>query len=123
MMALLGGLLSAHADSYTYLNVETTSGTVISIEAASATITFADGYLLSGTEKIAALTELSKMYFSNEKGSGSTGISSITSDSDFSIDQADAIYDLSGRQVDKSQVKKGVYIVKKGSETHKMQVR
>ena len=119
--ALLGVMLAAQADEYNYLSVEKTDGTVISLSASDLTITFTDGYLMAGTEKIAALTDLSKMYFSN---TGATGINSIIDDENISIGDADAIYDLNGRQLPQgAQLHKGVYIVKKNGRTLKVQVR
>ena len=120
--ALLMVMLSAQAGDYTYLNVEKADGTVISLTASDLTITFADGYLVAGSEKIAALTDLSKMYFSNTEGT--TGISSISDGEDFTAGDADAVYDLSGRQLPQgSQLRKGVYIVKKNGRTLKMHVK
>ena len=120
--ALLGVMLTAQADEYKYLSVEKTDGTVVSLSASDLTITFADGYLVAGTEKVAALAELSKMYFSNTEGT--TGINSITDSEGFSIGEAEAVYDLNGRQLPQgSQLHKGVYIAKKNGKTFKVQVR
>ena len=111
--ALLGVMLAAQADEYNYLSVEKTDGTVISLSASDLTITFTDGYLMAGN--------LSKMYFSN---TGATGINSIIDDENISIGDADAIYDLNGRQLPQgAQLHKGVYIVKKNGRTLKVQVR
>ena len=73
-------------------------------------------------EKI-LLSELSVMRFSNEIIG--TGISSLEADGD-SIDpgEADAIYDLSGRQIpSEAQLKKGIYIIKKGNKTSKIIIK
>lgn len=120
--ALLCGMLTVQASDYSYLNVEKADGTVVSLPASDLTITFADGYLMAGSEKVAALSELSKMYFSNT--GRTTGITGISDDGDFSIDEADAVYDLSGRQLPQgSQLRQGVYIVKKNGRPLKVQVR
>ena len=120
--AFLAMQLSVQAADYNYLNVEKTDGTVISLSSSDLMITFADGYLVAGFEKIAALSELSKMYFSNTEGT--TAINGISADDDFSIADADAVYDISGRQLSQnSQLRQGVYIVKKNGRTLKVQVR
>ncbi len=60
--------LTILADDYKYLNVETADGDVISLDASSLSMSFSDGYLMSGSLHVAALSELNKMYFSNEEG-------------------------------------------------------
>ncbi len=67
--AFMSFVLSIQADDYSYLNVETTDGTVISLDASSLSMSFSNGYLMSGSKKVASLSDLTKMYFSNEKGS------------------------------------------------------
>lgn len=56
---------------------------------------------------------------------GSTAISSISlNDSEtLSIDDADAVYDLQGREIEPSQVTKGLYIIKKGNTTKKIIIK
>jgi len=121
---LLGTALAASADDYAYLNIVKADGTGISLPATEATITFADGYLVTGSEKI-LLSELSVMQFSNESVSSTTAISSPTeADTDFSLSDADAVYDLNGRQLSTdAQLRPGVYIIKKGNTTKKIQVK
>lgn len=117
---LLSSLSAAQADDYAYLNILKSDGTGITLPANGTTITFADGYLVAGSEKI-ALSELSVMRFSN----WDTAINSVETDAETpDISEADAIYDLNGRQIPSgTQLKKGVYIVKKGNTTQKVQIR
>jgi len=119
---LLGAALTASADDFAYLNVVKTDGTGLSLSASSATISFADGYLVVGDEKI-LLTELTALRYSNEEIS-TTSIGELSIDDAFSVDDADAIYDLNGRQLDKNNVTaKGIYVIKKGSQIRKIQIK
>ena len=58
------------------------------------------------------------MYFSDTDET--TGIEEMTSDV---LDEAISIYDLQGHQIDKEQMRKGVYIVKTKSKTQKILVK
>ena len=120
---LLGTMLTASADDYAYLNIIKTDGTGITLPASGATLTFEDGYLVAGSEKI-LLTELSSMRFSNE----TTGLDDLTisQQDNLTIEECDAIYDMQGRQIVKSsngQLRPGIYIIKKGNTTEKIQIR
>lgn len=120
---LFGAALTASADDYAYLNIVKTDGTGVTLPATGATITFEDGYLVAGSERI-LLADLSAMRFSNE----ATALDNLTiSQSDnFSIEEADAVYDMQGREIAKSsvgQMRPGVYIIKRGNTTKKIQIR
>jgi hypothetical protein len=124
---LLSTTLLVHAGDYDYLTIESSDGSKTSLTAVGLTITFSDGKLVAtnGSESATlSLSALSKMRFADTNNSTETAISSIdTTDDGFDIDDADAIYDLSGRQVPPTSVKKGIYIIKKGQETRKIQVK
>ena len=126
---LLGFAVIASADNYKYLTIESSDGNQTSLNAVGLTISFSGGNLVAsnGTESATiSLSTLSAMRFSATKDSSGNeaGIStaSITDDG-FSIKEADAIYDINGRQVPLSDVKKGIYIIKKGQTTRKIQVK
>lgn len=71
--------------------------------------------------KTIALSDLVSMNFSNSNET--TGINSIEAE-DFSLNEADAVYDLTGRRIpSNTSLSKGIYIIKKGSITRKIQVR
>lgn len=114
----LVGTLAVHAeDAYTYLTFETTDGAKVSVPVASLTLTVSGQTLTAGTQSF-PLSNLTKMYFST--GDETTGIEVITSTD---LDDAADIYDLQGHKVSKSQMHRGVYIVKSKSRTYKMIVK
>jgi len=117
---LLGAALTANAEDYAYLNIVKSDGTGISLSATEATLTFSEGYLVAGNERI-LLSELKKMLFSNAP-IGTTAISSLETNDGFSLNDTDAIYDLKGRQIT-GTLNKGMYIIKKGNTTKKIIIR
>ena len=117
-MTMMVGVLTAHADSYTYLTFETTDGAKASVSVSDLTLTISGTTLIAGTQSF-TLTNLSKMYFSTSDET-TTGIEEITS---ATLDEATDIYDLQGHRVTKAQMRRGVYIVKTKSRTYKMVVR
>lgn len=117
-MTMMVGVLTAHADSYTYLTFETTDGAKASVSVSDLTLTINGTTLTAGTQSF-TLTNLSKMYFSTSDET-TTGIEEITS---ATLDEATDIYDLQGHRVTKAQMRRGVYIVKTKSRTYKMVVR
>ena len=120
LMTLVGGGLAVQAeDSYTYLTFETTDGAKVSVSVLSlpVTINLDNSTLAIGNETF-ALADLSKMYFSTQ--SETTGIQEISS---ATIDEAADIYDLQGHKVTRTQMKKGVYIVKTKERTYKIMAK
>ena len=124
---LLSTTLLVHAGDYDYLTIESSNGNKTSLTAVGLTIAFSNGKFVAtnGSESATlSLSTLSKMRFTDTNNSTETALNSIDSTDDgFGIDDADAIYDLSGRQVPPTSVKKGIYIIKKGQETRKIQVK
>ncbi len=127
-MALLG-TLAAQAADYQYLTIEKKDGTALSMTAVGLNITYANGKMTAtnGTETATlALTELSRMFFSNTKDA--TAIATIE---DLQPETAATVYDLSGRLVASevmpsalsSLLRKGVYIVRQNTKTVKIQVK
>jgi hypothetical protein len=117
-MTMMVGVLTAHADSYTFLTFETTDGAKASVSVSDLTLTISGTTLIAGTQSF-TLTNLSKMYFSTSDET-TTGIEEITS---ATLDEATDIYDLQGHRVTKDQMRRGVYIVKTKDRTYKMVVR
>ena len=112
------GTLAAHADDYSYLTFELTDGSKASVSASSLTLTFSATTLTAGSQTF-TLTNLSKLYFTTSDQT-TTGISSVTAET---LNEATEIYDLNGHRVSQGELRKGIYIVKTTSGTHKMIVK
>ena len=117
--------ISVHAADYTYLTLVEQDGTKTSLTAVGLTITFSDGNLVAtnsttSESKTISLSNLASMNFSTSNET-TTGIQSISIDI---LDTKTVIYDLSGRQIPSgSSLSKGIYVIKKGSVTRKIQVK
>ena len=111
------GMLTAHAEDYTYLTFEMTDGAKVSVEASSLTITISGTTLTAGGQSF-TLSNLSKMYFTTSDET--SGIKAISAEE---LNEASEVYDLNGRKVSKDQMKKGVYVIKTKSATYKIVVK
>ena len=120
LLTMLVGMLTAQAEDYTYLTFETTDGAKASVSVEGLTLSISGTTLTTGSQSF-TLTNLSKMYFSNTDET-TTGISEELRVNSEEFATA-TFYDLSGKMVDKSQLSKGVYIVKTNSRTYKMVVK
>jgi hypothetical protein len=116
-LMIIVGVLSAHAGEYTFITFELSDGTKASVPVTSLTMTISGNTLKAGSETF-VLTNLSKMYFTSTNET--TAIDEVTTDA---LDDAAEIYDLKGHKVSKSEMRKGVYIVKTNSRTYKLIVR
>ena len=122
----MAAVLSIKAADYTYLTLVEQHGTKTSLTAVGLTITFSDGNLVAinantSETKTIALSDLASMNFSTSNET--TGISSIETEG-FNLSDADAVYDLTGRRIpSNASLSKGIYIIKKGNITRKIQVR
>ncbi len=115
LMMMMMGMLVTQAADYPYLTFETTDGNKISVSTESLTLTISGTTLTAGNQSF-TLVNLSKMYFSTTD-EGTTGISeTMVAD----LDEATDIYDLKGNKVSRSQMQKGVYIVKTAKGTFKV---
>ena len=117
--------ITTHAAEYTYLTIVEQDGTKTSLTAVGLTITFSDGNLIAtnsttSESKTVSLSNLASMNFSTSNET-TTGIQNISID----IQDTDTyIYDLSGRQIPSgTSLTKGIYIIRKGSVTRKIQVK
>ena len=122
LMTLVGGGLAVQAeDTYTYLTFETTDGAKASLPVSSLTLTISGNTLTAGSESF-TLSNLSKMYFSNDDQT--TAINEIDySQTDDLLSESTDIYDLQGHKISKEQMRKGIYIIKTKSKTYKMIVK
>ena len=109
--------LFAKAEGYHYLTFEMMDGQKASVPSPELVITFNDGKLSVGN-KTFEVVNLMKMYFTSEDAT--TGISGITQEA---LEEATEVYDLNGKRIAKSEMRKGVYIIKGKDETYKMTVR
>ena len=105
------------AEEYSFLTFETTDGAKASISVKSLSLNISGTTLTAGQQSF-TLSNLSKMYFSSTDET--TGIEEITS---ATLDEATDIYDLQGHKMTKSQMKKGIYIVKTKQGVHKILVK
>ena len=112
---------SMWAEESGYLVFTLNDGTTKSITTKGLKLTFANGNLTAtnSTDNLTiVLASLQKMFFSDE---GTTEIAGTEKASD---DDGEAVYyDLQGHQVQKNQMRKGVYIVKTKNKTYKMTVK
>ena len=118
ILMMMTGVLAMQAADYPYLTFETTDGNKVSVSTESLTLTVSGTTLTAGSQSF-TLVNLSRMYFSTSDES-TTGISeTVTAD----LNEVTDIYDLKGNKVSKSQMQKGVYIVKTNKGTFKMTVK
>jgi hypothetical protein len=116
-----GDTFAGDGEVYTFLTFEMTDGSKASVSTTSLTLTINGNMLTVGSQTF-TLTNLSKMYFSTTDESttdeSATGIEEFTS-----LDEATEIYDLQGHQIQKEQMRKGVYIIKTKKKTSKIIVK
>lgn len=118
ILMMMTGTLAMQAGDYPYLTFETTDGNKVSVSTESLTLTVSGTTLTAGSQSF-TLVNLSRMYFSTSDET-TTGISeTVTVD----LNEVTDIYDLKGNRVSKSQMQKGVYIVKTNKRTFKMTVK
>lgn len=104
--------VTAKADDFKYLILESNDGTTYSMSAMGLTLTFSDGNLVSSDGTTVPLSSLTKMYFSE-----TSGISTVPSTSS---DSRVTVYTISGIQTGTfndmtsavSNLSKGLYIIK-----------
>lgn len=124
LLSILVGALTANADTYTYLTFETTDGDKVSVSVESLTLSISGTTLTAGSETF-TLSNLSKMYFSNDDETTGLENSQLrTNNAQSSILNAQSLYDLSGRRVSWNQLRAGsVYIIKTKDGTSKIAVK
>ena len=121
LMMLVGALTVQADEAYAYLTFETTDGARVSVPVSSLTLTVSGTTLTAGSQSF-TLSNLSKMYFSNDDQT--TAINEIDySQTDDLLSESTDIYDLQGHKISREQMRKGIYIIKTKSKTYKMIVK
>jgi len=118
LLVMMIGTLSIHASDYPYLTFVTTDGSKASVSVSGLSITISGTTLTAGSQSF-TLSNLSKMYFSTSDESA-TGIDEVLA---VDLDEAVEIYELSGKQVSRDQMRRGVYIIKTNKGTYKVNVK
>ena len=123
ILTMLAALtLGTRAAEYSYLVFTLSDGTTQSVSTTDLNITFANGNMTAtsgGNTVTIALSNLTKMEFSNE---GATGISTVSCD--FTITDDTEVYDLNGRRLpSNATLSRGIYIIKSNGKTTKVQVK
>lgn len=117
------GLAVVRAEDYAYLTIVGADGGKTSLTAVGLTLSFSDDNLVARNaytdESLTLpLSSLASMNFSNDdETTGITSVHAVTSGDD-------AVYTIQGLRLPVSTpLKKGIYIVRKGSTTQKVQVK
>lgn len=117
------GLAVVRAEDYAYLTIVGADGGKTSLTAVGLTLSFSDDNLVARNaytdESLTLpLSSLASMNFSNDdETTGITSVHAVTSGDD-------AVYTIQGQRLPVgAPLKKGIYIVRKGSTTQKVQVR
>lgn len=118
LLTVLAMGLTAHADGYAYLTFETTDGAKASVPIESMTLVVSGTTLTAGSQTF-TLENLSQMYFSNTDESTTTDIKLTEA----MLGEACEIYDMQGKKIAKSQVKRGAYIIQTTDGNYKMIVK
>ncbi len=131
MMAMLTAMavsVSAFADDYGYMTFQKTDGKLVSVSAASLSMTFRDGKLTvtNGTEsRTFSLSELSKMYFSSDDATDIDNAPAAVNDSRmevFSV-QGVSLGEFDSVEAARKSLPSGAYIVKTNGRTFKIAVK
>ena len=124
IMIVLFGMATAHAEEYTYLTIVEQDGTKTSMTAVGLSLSFNSESLTvynayTGESKVIALTSLVSMNFSN--ADETTGIETIDNGQ---LIMDNYVYTLQGLPLPSGRpLPKGIYIIRKGNVTQKLQVR
>lgn len=123
VLLMMTGMLTAHADSYTYLTFEKSDGTLTSVALSSLSITISGTTLTAGDQTF-ALTDLTKMYFTT---ADVTAIDEVNT----AVNGEVEVFSMNGVAMGKyttvqeamSSLRTGVYIVKNNGKTVKVAVK
>lgn len=148
IFALMLVVVMAHADDYNYLIFAQSSGSQTAVEAEGLTITFSDGYLIAtsadGTVTRLPLNEMSSMWFSESAATGITTVgasqATVQTDGNSIITQAargtrytvatpsgivmaQGLTTGEATETIASGLAKGLYVIRIGERSIKLQVR
>ncbi|MBP3286629.1 MAG: hypothetical protein J6M15_06800 [Prevotella sp.] len=123
VLLMMTGMLTAHADSYTYLTFEKSDGTLTSVPLSSLSITISGNTLTAGDQSF-ALADLTKMYFTT---ADVTAIDEVKA----AVNGEVEVFSMNGVAMGKyttvqeamSSLRTGVYIVKSNGKTVKVAVK
>lgn len=123
VLMMMTGMLTAHADSYTYLTFEKSDGTLTSVSLSSLSITISGTTLTAGDQTF-ALADLTKMYFTT---ADVTAIDEVKT----AVSGEVEVFSMNGVAMGKyttvqeamSSLRTGVYIVKSNGKTVKVAVK
>lgn len=123
VLMMMTGVLTAHADSYTYLTFEKSDGTLTSVPLSSLSITISGTTLTAGDQSF-ALADLTKMYFTT---ADVTAIDEVKA----AVSGEVEVFSMNGVAMGKyttvqeamSSLRTGVYIVKSNGKTVKVAVK
>ena len=123
VLLMMTGMLTAHADSYTYLTFEKSDGTLTSVSLSSLSITISGTTLTAGDQSF-ALADLTKMYFTT---ADVTAIDEVKT----AVKGEVEVFSMNGVAMGKyttvqeamSSLRTGVYIVKSNGKTVKVAVK
>lgn len=123
VLLMMTGMLTAHADSYTYLTFEKSDGTLTSVPLSSLSITISGTTLTAGDQTF-ALADLTKMYFTT---ADVTAIDEVKT----AVNGEVEVFSMNGVAMGKyttvqkamSSLRTGVYIVKSNGKTVKVAVK
>lgn len=123
VLLMMTGMLTAHADSYTYLTFEKSDGTLTSVPLSSLSITISGTTLTAGDQTF-ALADLTKMYFTT---ADVTAIDEVNT----AVNGEVEVFSMNGVAMGKfttmqeamSSLRTGVYIVKSNGKTVKVAVK
>ncbi|MGN1263550.1 MAG: hypothetical protein ACI4TW_05890 [Prevotella sp.] len=127
LVVMLTALASAHAYEYPYLTFQKDDGTTVSMGVESLTLTIADGQLVAqnvDSYTTFTLTELSRMFFSNDP----SGISDIANDAKSA---AVEVFTTAGTRVGrfpnmakaKENLSRGIYVIRTNGNALKTVIR
>ena len=121
-LAFVCGTSAALANDYAFLTFETTEGEKFSVAIPPVDITLSGNSLTVGEQHF-EVSNLSSMYFTTGNESTVTGIQSTTTNGT-TKDIITAVYDLQGRVVNPTEMKKGqVYLVQTNHKNFKIAVQ
>lgn len=123
VLLMMTGMLTAHADSYTYLTFEKSDGTQTSVALSSLSITISGTTLTAGDQSF-ALADLTKMYFTTADVTAIDEVKAAVSGEVevFSMNGV-AMGKFTTMQEAMSSLRTGVYIVKSNGKTVKVAVK
>lgn len=126
---MLVATMTATAGDYAYLTFQKSDGTLTSVPVSALTLTYSDATVTAANGSATttfALADLTKMYFSETDESTTTAVESVqTADGPVEVYSLSGVF--SGRfdslSQARQQLRRGVYVVKSGETSYKLQIK